>query len=102
MTEHCQTSTMERFAKNSYLAHFLAQSQKIKQIHPSKISIFSKESFSYISGEGPPPAPPPPKKFILTRKKAFLRFPETETSKKIFIFQEKELSYNSGKVYSEP
>ena len=59
-SEHCQTSTMERFAKNTCLAHFSAQSQKKKKekknIHPKKISyIFSKEtkeSCSCISGNG--------------------------------------------------
>ena len=35
-SEHCQTSTMKRFAKNSYLAHFSAQLEKIKKICPPK------------------------------------------------------------------
>ena len=37
------------------------------------------------------------KKFLIfSQKKAFLIFPETETPKKIIIFQEKELSYISA------
>ena len=40
-SEHCQTSTMERFAKNSDLVHFSAQLEKIKKIHPKKISCIS-------------------------------------------------------------
>ena len=34
--------------------------------------------------------------FLLSQKKAFLIFRETETTKKLFIFQETELSYISG------
>ena len=34
--------------------------------------------------------------FLFSQKKAFLIFRETETTKKLFIFQETELSYISG------
>ena len=47
---------------------------------------------SYISGNGT---------FQSTPKKCFI-FQETETQKKNLIFPETELSYISGKVYSEP
>ena len=37
---------MERFCKNSYLAHVLAQARKIKKIHPEKNSLyFGKKIF---------------------------------------------------------
>ena len=39
---------------------------------------------------------------MFSQKKAILIFRKTETLKKLFIFQEAELSYISGKVYSEP
>ena len=47
--------------------------------------IFSKESYSYISGNG-----------------TFLIIQETETPKKFFIFQETELSYISGGASKAP
>ena len=41
-SEHCQTSTMERFAqRNSFLAHFSAQARKNKKVHPQKIICIS-------------------------------------------------------------
>ena len=44
-----------------------------------------------------------PKRFLMfSLKKAVLTFRETKTPKKLFIFQETELSYISGKVYSAP
>ena len=61
---------MERFAKNSYLAHI------------RKVLIFF-----YISGNGNSSS---------SIKKAFLIFQETESPKKFFIFQETEVSYISG------
>ena len=44
----------------------------------------------------------PKKLLIFSQKKAFLIFRKTETPKKFFTFQETELSYISGKGYSEP
>ena len=52
-SEHCQTSTMKRFAKNSYLAHFSAQARRNKINPPQEISFI-------LSGNDPPPPPPPP------------------------------------------
>ena len=51
-SEHCQTSTIKSFIKNSYLAHFLTSTRKFfpKKTCFEKISyIFPKGSFSYIS-----------------------------------------------------
>ena len=73
--EHCQISLMERFCKNSYLAHFSVQTQT--HTHTYKFPTFSE-------------------------KKAFFAIQETETTKEFLIFQETELSYTSGKAYSEP
>ena len=53
-------------------------SSKNKEVCPEKIS--------NISGNEAPK-----KLLIFSQKKAFLIFPETETSKKFFIIQEKEL-----------
>ena len=39
---------------------------------------------------------------VFCQKKAVLIFQATETPKKILVFQKTELSYISGKVYSEP
>ena len=95
-SEHCQTSTMERFAKNTCLAHFSAQSQKKKRKkkHPlqenflhflkrNKRKLFlyfrkrkSRKKFSYF-----------------LERKLFLYFGKTKTPKKFFIIQEMELSY---------
>ena len=82
--------------------------------------IFSKESFSYISGNGtlhfsgqaqkikikihpdktfytPILKTETPEKFLIfSQKKVVLPFQETETPKKFFAFQETELSYISG------
>ena len=42
------------------------------------------------------------KKFLMfSQKKTVLMFWKKETTKKLFIFQEAELSYISGKLYSE-
>ena len=78
--KHCQTSTTERFAKNSYLAHSLSPSFKNKkkflyvfifrEMELSSSIIFSKESFSYF-------------------------FTKRKTPKKVLVFQETELFYIS-------
>ena len=118
--------------------HFLAQDRKIKKIsaprkwnflililknslhlgigNPEKILyIFSKENFSYISGNGTlqnfelqklkKSAPrkflilqeteTPRKLLIFSQKKVVLIFRKMETPKRLFIFQETELSYIS-------
>ena len=106
---------MERFAKNSYLAHFSIKAQKNEKIQPKivsynpekwnfltlilknfvyfrkgksrkKILIFSQKKAFLIFQKTEAP-----KKFLIcSQKKAFLIFGETETPKKFFIFQKKE------------
>ena len=101
-----ETSMTERFAKSSYLMHFSVATLKIfryknflyfflKETHSEKISyIFSKERFSYISGNRTLP-PPTPKK-----KNPYISGNGTFCSN-IKTFQEKEtpkkISYISGK-----
>ena len=92
------------------MLHFSAQAQIIKIIHPGKIFYtsgnkkpektsynFSKESFSYILEKGSPE-----KNYLCFRKTKpktiFLYF----RKRNFLIFQETDLSYISGKVYSEP
>ena len=71
--------------------HFAGQARRIKKIHPKKIShnswnrspkntshIFSKESFSYISGNGNP------KKFLIFQEVPF----QDQKVKKLLVFQE--------------
>ena len=68
--EHCQTSMMERFCKNNYLACFSAQAQ-IKNLSPRKflhLLRFQKTGT--------------PKKILL--------FQETESLKKLLMFREME------------
>ena len=79
-----ETSMTERFAKSSYLMHFSVATLKIfryknflyfflKETHSEKISyIFSKERFSYISGNRTLPPPPQKKKSLYFRKWNFL------------------------------
>ena len=113
----------------SYLAHFQAQVRKIKKIHPEKkflcLEKYNIKKFiivSYIPGNAIPKEASyisengntRSKKFLLLQEKEapekFLILQKTETSKKFFIFQERyiqnpsitELSYISGKLYSEP
>ena len=113
----------------SHLAHLFGPSSKNKKKStPKKFLIFREIElscsnikkfliFSFISGNGnpkklltPQETETPKKIFIFPRKKACLIFPETKTQKKslyfkkrnFLIFQETELSYISGKVYSEP
>ena len=115
----------------SYLAHVQGQAQKIKKIHPQKNSlcfrkwnfltlilkksyIFSKESFSYISGNGTLDFSSQARKIkkihpekisniktflIFSQKKAVLIFQETETRKK-FIFSQKKtfLKFQETKI----
>ena len=109
-----ETSMTERFAKSSYLMHFSVATLKIfryknflyfflKETHSEKISyIFSKERFSYISGNRPlpPPTPPTPKKKILIFQEMELfaqilkHFKKKKPLKKFLIFQEKETIKN--------
>ena len=110
-----ETSMTERFAKSSYLMHFSVATLKIfryknflyfflKETHSEKISyIFSKERFSYISGNRtlpPPPPPPTPKKKILIFQEMELfaqilkHFKKKKPLKKFLIFQEKETIKN--------
>ena len=91
---------MERFAKNSYLAHFLSPTPKgflhfqemdFSSLNIKKFLIFSqKKAFlifremkpSYILGnELPLPSPPPPE------KKTMPIFQETETLKNFLYFK---------------
>ena len=74
-SEHCQTSTMECFTKNSYIAHFLAQARKST-----------------------------PKKFLLFQEMELFGFnikkiQEMVTLKKLLIFQEMELLSPSEKIF---
>ena len=83
-----ETSMTERFAKSSYLMHFSVATLKIfryknflyfflKETHSEKISyIFSKERFSYISGNRTLPPPPPQKKSLYCRKWNFFSLPQ--------------------------
>ena len=76
-SEHCQTSTMERFVK-------IARKYK-KKFQCFLIFREMKLSSSNI------------KKFLIfSQKKAFLLFKETETRKKFVIFREMKLSYITG------
>ena len=110
---------MKQSCKISYLVHFSAQAQKTKKYASKKIRfclsiwnflavifkknyIFSKESFSYISGnktlhfstQAAKIKKKPLENFLYFRKRKpkknshFLIFLETETSKKLLIFQE--------------
>ena len=79
-SKHCQTATMESF---------------VKQQLPSALSGLSPQNFSLKKV-------PEKVTLILYFFKKAPNFLETETQKKIIIFQEMELSHISGKVYSEP
>ena len=111
---------LKQSCKISYLVHFSAQAQKTKKYASKKIRfclsiwnflavifkknyIFSKESFSYISGnktlhfstQAEKILKKPLENFLYFRKRKpkknfphFLIFLETETSKKLLIFQE--------------
>ena len=75
------------FSKNSYLAHFLSPNLKNKRNLLLFFPIFWKVKLSSTNI----------KKFLVfSQNKALLIFQEKKTSKKIFIFQEVELSYISG------
>ena len=74
------------FCKNSYLAHFSAQPQKIKKSTPRKFLIFSQKKAVLIFQETDSP---PPKLFFYISSKELIFFRKT---KKFFIFQELELS----------
>ena len=77
-----------------------------------KLLFFSKESFFYILGNGTLHFSVQARKeiekttlkkfLIFSQNKAFLIFQETEAPTKKYIFQETELSYILGKLYSEP
>ena len=84
-SEHCQASTIKCFAKIATWRTFKPKLEKQKKLLCFFIIRKMKLSSSNIK-----------KIIIFSQKKAFLIFQETETPKKFFIFQEKELSYISG------
>ena len=82
---------MELLSSNNKKFQETEASKKIPYISGNR----NLKKDSYISENGTFQSTP--KKFLIfSQKKAFLIFPETETSKNFFIFQETELSYISG------